>query len=141
MSGALPVRVRIALLAVLLFALASDGHGLLRVVALHRQFRPPDEVTEAESRLRPLKALLPSHGVVGYIADPRQKGPLPDFVYARRFYLTRYSLTPLLVIDSTSPEFVVGHFAVPSRGAPSGPPLFLERDFGDGVMLFRQRPR
>jgi hypothetical protein len=52
---------------------------------------------------------------------------------------TEYALAPLVLINDTVPELIVGNFTPDS--APSAPPepdLQLVRDFGDGVWMLHK---
>ncbi len=140
MMASYPVRVRIGVLSVIVFALLSSG------VALRRALDPPpwavaqDEVSQYEARFQLLRSALPPKGVVGYLSESRH--PPHDVDWARRFYLTEYALAPLVVVDSIAPALVIGNFrsASPERNV-ADPTLVLVRDFGDGVLLFRHQPR
>jgi hypothetical protein len=135
-------RTRLGLALVLLYALAS-GAAWLKLAATGRS--TPDEISTYERRFQEVRAALPARGVVGYLGrtDPaggtpaeRDASSLLDF---RRYLLAQYALAPLVLIESTEPDFVVGNF---DRGmAPSTPPGFrIERDFGNGLVLFRRSP-
>jgi hypothetical protein len=137
-SGA---RVWIAVLAVLLYAAASTFRWV------HLAARPAragqDQISAYERRFDQLRLVLPSRGVVGYLGHPEPTGSssteanAASLLHFRRYLLAQYSLAPLLLIESTDPEFVVGNFdpgAVPP--APAG--FRVTGDFGDGVILFRR---
>jgi hypothetical protein len=139
-----PVRVRIGVLSVILFAVLSNGLALHRTL-LHRGDSAQwtgsqDEMNRYEVRFRLLRRELPTKGIVGYLAEPRPPDRIRD--YRIHFYLTQYALAPLVVVDSTAPVLVVGNFqsSVPKLDAVD-PTLILVRDFGDGVLLFRHQPR
>jgi hypothetical protein len=130
-------RVWIALALVLAYA----GVSILR--CLHRAAAWPsragqDDVSAYQRRLEVLRPALPTRGVVGYLGDPdpNGEGALEHF---RRYLLAQYSLAPLLVVENLEPEFVVGNFHPGTT--PAAPPGFrLVRNFGDGLVLFRQMP-
>ncbi len=140
MMAGYPIRVRIGVLSIVVFALVSSG------LALRRTLDPPpgaaahDEISRYEARFRPLRSALPPEGVVGYLAGPRRLDrPFDDL---KDFYLTQYALAPLIVVDTSDPPFVVGNFRPSSpEHTISDPTLVLIRDFGDGVLLFRHQPR
>ena len=76
--------------------------------------------------------------MIGYVSGAEQFGT-EEF---RRFLLTEYALAPLVLINDTTPDLIVGNFhpdSVPS--APPAPDLRLVRDFGDGVWLLRKADR
>lgn len=145
MMAGYPVRVRIGVLSVILFALLSSGLGLRRALE-----PPQEDISRYEARFRLLRSALPPGGVVGYLTEP------PHDDYRRwAFSLTQYALAPLVIIDSTAPALVIGNFqsVLPGGGRPfhpwssdavrdaADPTLVPVRDFGDGVLLFRHQPR
>jgi hypothetical protein len=137
-------RTRLGLVLVLLYALASGAAGLKLAGGAFR--RPaPDEISTYERRFHEIRAALPTRGVVGYLGRTdttgrspaeREASSLLDF---KRYLLAQYALAPVVLIESTEPDFVVVNFDHGS--APSSPPGFrVERDFGDGLVLFRRSP-
>ena len=96
---------------------------------------PADATEYSEGRLSELRKRLPARGVVGYVTDA------PDDEKDRSFYRTQYSLSPIIVERTTETELVVGDFK--DRGAASEVAsennLLLLEDFGQGVVLFKQK--
>jgi len=98
-----------------------------------------DQMTAYEARYNEVRKHLPSHGILGYVSDPKENNE-DRFAWA----FTQYSLAPLLVIDrSVNPKgldypIVVGNFhrAIPGDGRMRG--LSFVRDFGNGVFLLRK---
>ena len=138
MAGS-PIRVWIGVLSVIVFAMLSSG------LALRRALDPPpwtiaqDEISRYEARFQLLRSALPPEGVVGYVSEPWR--PPHDLDWLKGFFLTQYALSPLVVVEGIAPALVIGNFpAGPGRYAPD-PTLALVRDFGDGVLLFRNLPR
>jgi hypothetical protein len=137
-------RTRLGLALVLLYALVS-GAAWVKLAANATGRSVPDEISTYERRFQELRAELPARGVVGYLGrtDPagrtpteREASSLLDF---KHYLLAQYALAPVVLIESTEPDFVVGNF-VPGR-APSTPAGFrIERDFGNGLVLFRRSP-
>lgn len=97
-----------------------------------------DQMTLYESRYNEVRKHLPSHGVIGYVSDPKENN---EDRFAWSF--TQYSLSPLLVVDrSVNREthdytIVIGNFhrAIPDDERMRG--LSFVRDFGNGVFLLR----
>jgi hypothetical protein len=136
------LRTGIAVLVVLLYAGVTTVQWVTRA-ATARPRRGEDEISVYERRFEPLRSALPARGVVGYLGDPDPTGPTPEtanaaaLLHFRRYLLAHYALAPLLLIESTNPEFVVGNFdagAVPPT--PSG--FQMVRDFGGGLVLYRR---
>ncbi len=140
MRAGYPVRVRIGVLSVILFALLSSG------LALRRSLDPPpriiaqDEITSYEARFRLVRDALPPKGVVGYFSEANL--PPHDLDWWKGFCLSEYALAPLILVDNTTPALVIGNFrsGSPERNAADAT-LVLVGDFGDGVLLFRHQPR
>ena len=136
-------RARLALVVILVYAGVSTIRWLHR--GFQRSARPTaqDEISNYEQRFAELRKVLPAHGVVGYLGHPEPRGSTPRdsnaaaLLHFRRYLLAQYTLAPLLLIESTEPEFVVGNFdrdaAIPE---PTG--LRLVRDFGGGLVLLRR---
>jgi hypothetical protein len=137
-------RTRIALLLVLLYAGASTVRWLQRGAAWPAR-ASQDEISTYERRFAELRTMLPARGVVGYLGHPEPAGATPReanaaaLLHFRRYLLAQYSLAPVLLIESTEPELVVGNFdSAAAYPTPAG--LRVVRDFGDGVVLFRRSP-
>jgi hypothetical protein len=137
-------RTRIALLLVLLYAGASTVRWLQRAADWPAR-ASRDEISTSEVRFAGLRTMLPARGVVGYLGHPEPVGATPReanaaaLLHFRRYLLAQYSLAPLLLIENTDPEFVVGNFD-PGAAHPAPAGLRVVRDFGDGLVLFRRSP-
>ena len=138
------LRTRMAVALVLLYALAS-ATAWVKTAATARGRPATDEISAYDSRFQELRTALPASGVVGYLGHPDPGGPTPgerdaaSLLHFKRYLLAQYALAPVVLIESTEPEFVVGNFdpgAVPS--APEG--FRIVRDFGQGLVLFRRSP-
>lgn len=137
-------RVRIALVLVLLYAGASTVRWLQRG-AQWPAHPAQDEISASDRRFQPLRSVLPARGVVGYLGHPDPRGPTPQqadaaaLLHFRRYLLAQYALAPLVLIESTEPEFVIGNFdSGPLPPAPAQ--MRVMRDFGDGLVLYRRSP-
>jgi hypothetical protein len=139
---ALAPRVAIALLAILLYAGLSTARWARRAAQWPAR-SGADEISAYERRFNRLRAALPPTGVVGYLGDPDPEapptpgGPSPALLHFRRYLLAQYSLAPRLLVENTSPDFVIGNFepgAEPPTPAGFGRPV----DYGNGVVLFRR---
>jgi hypothetical protein len=135
------LRVRIALLLVLLYAAASTVWWVRATE--WRAGSGQDEVSTYERRFQELRPALPAGGVVGYLGHPdltevsTEQWAEAAHLHFRRLLLAQYSLAPALLIEGTEPELVIGNFDPGTR--PPAPPGFqVMRDFGQGVVLFRR---
>jgi hypothetical protein len=135
-------RIRIALLLVLLYLGASTARWLQRG-AEWPATSSQDEISAYEQRFQQLRSVLPTGRLVGYLGHPDPTGPTPReakaaaLLHFRRYLLAQYALAPVVLIESTEPEFVVGNFD-PEAQTPAPAGLRVMRDFGDGVVLFRR---
>jgi hypothetical protein len=137
-----PLRAHVGTALVLVFALSTSARWVQKVVHAGDRLRAPDEASEYDRRLAPLRERLPRDAVVGYLSDP-----LPATVsmaegrlHYKKYLLTRYALAPVLVIRNQQPTLIVGNFNDPSS-VEQAARLGLERleDFGEGIVLFRRR--
>ena len=136
MSGL--TRSGLGVLLLLAYAAVSDARWIYRAGRGVLDAAKADSITSYERRYRDLKQALPRQGVIGYVSGAEQFGT-EEF---KRFLLTEYALAPLVLINDTTPDLIVGNFHPDS--VPSGPPapdLRLVRDFGDGVWLLRKAGR
>lgn len=133
---------RVAVALVLLYA------GVSAAQWVHRAAQWPsepgrDEISASDRRFAPLRSALPHGGVVGYVGDPEPAGPTPRearaaaLLHFRRQLLAQYALAPVVLVQGTGPDLVVGNFD--GSAAPAVPPGFrVAAEFGDGVVLFRR---
>jgi hypothetical protein len=136
------IRTCLAVLLLLLYAGASTVRWL-NEARDWPDSSAQDEISGYERRFEPLKSVLPSHGVVGYLGHPDPATASPDDVPAtahlhfRRFLLAQYALAPVLLVDSTEPELVVGNFDPgPAPAPPAG--FRVAWESGHGLVLFRR---
>jgi len=109
---------------------ASRFAGIVEVV--------PDRGTLYEHRFSVLRAVLPRHGTVGYVAD-QDSGYSDETVMA-----VQYALAPVLVERGPRHALVVGNITQPM----TDPQQFLRqrnltliKDLGQGVLLLEGAPR
>jgi|SRR5581483_2005470 len=100
------------------------------------------KIGEQAARFHDLAAALPATGVVGYVSDVSTDVVLGGVLFSG----AQYTLAPRLVTTqkmNPAPEWVVGDFSKPvdfaQFGAARG--LVLTRDFGNGVVLYRNQAR
>ncbi len=125
-------RITIASVAFTSCCLLSSGRLIVNApTASSLKSGAGDIARRSDQRFAALKAALPERGIVGYIGEP---GPLALGDY----YLTQYALAPLMVDHTPNYPLVIGNF--PHLIRPDTPShLQLEKDFGDGVLLFVTR--
>ena len=130
--GAYSWRARVGVGLVLLMAVLAMGTQLGYRSVLQKQAA----VVIDEQRFAELRTLLPPRGVIGYLSDTSGSQ-----ASVRRYYLTQYSLVPLVVAPDSDHERVVANFSSASAiaGLANAHGLTVEKDFGNGVALLRRR--
>lgn len=99
-------------------------------------------VANAQARLAPILERIPAQARLGYLTDldRSQKAFAPSILAAQ------YALAPRLLIDARAadpPEWAVGNFAQPGdfQALGAGAGYELDRDYGNGVVLYRRKAR
>jgi hypothetical protein len=96
------------------------------------------KIAEQPARFRELIAALPPTGDVGYVSDVPLGQSLGDILRAS----LQYTLAPRLLTNRHA-DWIIGDFSKPldvaEFGAMHG--LMLVKDFGNGAVLYRSRPR
>jgi hypothetical protein len=101
------------------------------------------KVGEQPARFHDLISALPSSaGIVGYISD----APASTTLGAALYSSAQYTLAPRLLTDrpkNPPAEWVIGDFSRPLDVAQFGNQrgLALVKDFGNGIVLYRNRAR
>ena len=103
---------------------------MLRDAARPSHIQPSANERRTEQRFSALRAALPERGVIGYVGEPGADA-MGDYYWAQ------YALAPLVVEHSPNHRLVVGNFVSTSAARPAFENLHLARDFGNGVLLFR----
>lgn len=136
-------RTRIALALVILYGAVSTVLWLEQAAAWPESIGR-DEISANDVRFLELREALPPSGRVGYLGDPAPGGDTPseredrDLRHFRRYLLAQYAVAPVVLVENTEPDLVVGNFeAGDARPAPDG--FELVRDFGEGLVLYRAR--
>ena len=132
----LPTRVKSGVAAAAIVSLAGLAfYGRLET-SYQEQHPDPYKVSAQFSRFADFRAAVPEASILGYMSDVD-----PDSDAAKALLNTaQYALAPR-VLDKDHPhELVLGNFArqgdFTALGMQRG--LRLERDFGNGVVLYRK---
>jgi hypothetical protein len=125
-----------AVLAV--FCMLSSA-SLLRRTLSGREKPQGSELAAFKQRMSPLRGVLPPDAIVGYVSD---LAPDPTLRSVLELRMTQYTLVPVMVEDGPNYAYVIGNFhgPIPAR-SPEMQQLTILKDFGDGIFLFRGRPR
>jgi hypothetical protein len=130
----------LAWVGILLLALFIFITNILLLTDAHRRLRNhkgEDHISLYENRFAQLRQVLKSGTVMGYFTD--QAPESRDYV--KNFYLTQYALAPVIIIQETQRQWVVGNFSK-STATPAVAPhksLYLWKDFGNGIALFQHK--
>jgi hypothetical protein len=139
--GGVGYATRVRLAALLLLALTALLTNLT-YLRENRSLEPTtaghDDINIYERRFGALRESLPARGVVGYLSDEQEVNEA-----TKKYYLTQYTLAPLIVVRDADRELVVGDFTHGGEGAPEtvADRLRLVKDFGDGVALYAREER
>jgi hypothetical protein len=120
----------LALACLVVLAVVSTALELWRAGRFYARSDGGERFANRQTRYRELRRLLPPHGVVGYLTDK------PDAVVT--YYLAQYALAPLVLERGAIRPVVVGNFFEPAAAGALAARLglVLQRDLGEGVMLF-----
>jgi hypothetical protein len=135
----------LALAVVLLYAAAS-GVGWVKRAAAARARPAIDDISQYERRFEGLRSALPRRGTIGYVGSPEPTPWTPGvenptaLQHFRRYLLAQYTLAPLLLVKRTDPDLVIGNFE-PGQVPPPPEGFVLDKDFGNGIVLFRRAPQ
>jgi hypothetical protein len=107
--------------------------------AYQRKSPDPYLISAQFQRLHPVRAAVPASAVMGYLTD----APAPSVVESSMFLSAQYVLAPRLLLKGAAHEWVLGNYTRPADFAEVARShrLQLEQDFGNGVLLFRRKPR
>src|SRR5215831_5329046 len=107
--------------------------------AFQRTSPDPFRIGAQEIRFAKFRAAVPADATLGYLTDavPEDPRAVPMFLAAQ------YNLAPRLLQKSTGYDLVLGNFMRPADFAALGRQhgLRIERNFGNGVVLFRREAR
>jgi hypothetical protein len=134
-------RARIALPLFVLLSVASGVEVAARLALPNlRAAGGVDPVTRYDLRFQSLRDELPPRGVIGYVSDKQTAGHFTSLEGMKEYFMTQYSLAPVIVVVGPEADLVVGNF--PGAPPPSLPAGLEGRSFtawGDGVFLFGER--
>jgi hypothetical protein len=132
-----PLRVKLGMMGLALFVLVTNIDLVIDAHQTLQRNKGKDLVPIYEKRFTKLRQAIKSFEVVGYFSD----GASDSQEDVGNFYLTQYTLAPVIVTRETNRRWVVGNFWKTGRvpAAAQRDRLFLWKDFGDGVALFQSK--
>ena len=98
------------------------------------QYRDPYQIAAQSARLESFREAVAADAVLGYLTDAAPGSEVSDSM----FLAAQYTLAPRLLDKKTNYRQVLGNFTRPADFAAIGRQygLSLQRDFGNGVVLF-----
>lgn len=145
-----PYRFRTGLVLLLAVTVYAAVTFLYRQVQSYPEPGQTDPVSLHEERIRQIAKALPAAPAVGYVTGiDNEKLFLNErsfrgVEHLAQYYLTQYTLAPVIVRNSPDLPLVVGNFLNTEQPDPERlreKRLVPVRDFGDGLILYRKEGR
>jgi hypothetical protein len=107
--------------------------------AYQQQFHDPYQVAAQFSRFESVQSAIPEKAMLGYVTDAVPGSVVGDAM----FNGAQFVLAPRVLQKGSAFDLVLGNFTKPADFAAVGRAqgLGLERDLGNGVVLFRREAR
>ena len=101
--------------------------------------RDPYQIVAQYARFEGLRALTPEDAILGYVTEEESGNALASGM----FNAAQYNLAPRLLEKDKALDWTLGNFSRPFDFAAVGRRygLRVERDFGNGVILYRKEQR
>jgi len=110
---------------------------LLDVAGAYSHVSTSYTVEKFESRFADLPRAATPQSVYGYFSDNRPDDPSDQ----AEFYLSQYTMAPAILTTSVNSRDVIvnGHSAQPNAGLLASRGLVVVHDFGNGILLCRNK--
>lgn len=134
------LRVRIGLMLLLILGFISSQHPVQFFSYISRNLSQPDEISLFITQVACLREALPAHGVIGYFINEVGTVSFSDLEESKRYFLTQYTLAPLVVEPGLSHNWIVGNLKDGMDAVLIAKDLGLEviEECGGGTFLFRK---
>lgn len=130
-------RVKVGLVALLALSVIATVSKELAGTLLFGVDPSMEEVSRHEERFAAVRAMLPTRAVVGFATDAASRSE-----QSSRFQMTRYALTPAVIVPGLDWPLVIGDFDDPASARELVAQGFTVRqDFGGGVLLLEKPQR
>ena len=103
-----------------------------------------DQASESEEtlyvrRLEEIKDVLPKHGIIGFFSNKNYSSS----DYHKFFFLTQYSLSPLLIARGTKPKFIIADVndSFNIIGFSNKYNCRLVKNSEDGILVFQKKEK
>ena len=97
------IRVYAITVMIILIAVTAGVGNCLKEIKFLQLISGTDDVTLFENNFERIRHILPPFGVIGYYSDKKYD--------ARTFCLTRYTLSPRIIVQGIEHPFVIGNFS------------------------------
>ena len=134
-----PVRVKAGIALAALLCLWGTFEYYSSETSYVQQYRDPYRVADQFTRLDGIRAAVPADAILGYVNDLEFGNVTADAM----FQSAQYVLAPRILRKGPENDVVLGNFTRPADFAAFGRErgLRMERDFGNGVVLYRREKR
>ncbi len=101
----IPKKIRVYVIAamIILIAAATGVDNCLNEIKIYKLLGETDDINRFENNFKRVRSILPPLGVIGYYSDKKYD--------ARTFCLTRYALSPRIIVQNIDYPFVIGNFS------------------------------
>jgi len=96
-------RVNIITAVVILIAVTVGVQNCLKEIKFLQLIGGTDDIILFENNFKRVRRILPPFGVIGYYSDKKYD--------ARTFCLTRYTLSPRIIVQNIEYPFIIGNFS------------------------------
>ena len=100
----------LSVIALALFALFSNLKLFEQEFNINQDNIGLDSVSMYEEKIKGVRKILPAYGVIGYVTEREYKGGALSADEAMMYFLTQYVLSPVIVVNGTEYDFVIGNF-------------------------------
>jgi len=97
------IRVNVITAMVILIAVTAGVGNCLTEIKFLQLIGGTDDIILFENNFERVRSILPTFGVIGYYSDKKYD--------ARTFCLTRYTLSPRIVVQNIEYPFIIGNFS------------------------------
>ncbi len=127
------IRVYVITVMVILIAVTAGVQNCLNEIKIFKLIGGTDDITLHENNFERVRRILPPFKVIGYYSDKKYD--------ARTFSLTRYTLSPRIIVQDLEHPFVIGNlsrFVNPGEFAEAHNLSILEM-VDKNIVLFKKR--
>jgi len=127
------ISVYVIVTMVILIAVTAGVQNCLKEIKFLQIIGGSDGITLFENNFERIRRILPPFGVIGYYSDKKYD--------ARTFCLTRYTLSPRIIVQGIEHPFVIGNFSRftnPGEFAEAHN-LWIMETVDENIVLFKKR--